>query len=94
MTTGQWTDTDCISRQAAMKYIDDIPFIKDNPNIGNLWKVWLENIPSVQPARIKGKWDICKNEEWVYECSECHEWSMTKHKFCPNCGADMREVSE
>ena len=61
----------------------------------------LENLPSVQPERKKGKWihkpDIYLDEQ-TWECSECGEpWifiegtpSENNANFCPNCGADMR----
>ena len=59
----------------------------------------IENLPSAQPERKKGKWirhDEIKN---VYggiciECSECGEKYVVQHildeKHCRNCGADMR----
>ena len=54
-------------------------------------------------CRPKGIWhllDECSNAG--YYCSNCNKkvvkdgWSDTvkKIKFCPNCGADMREVEE
>lgn len=30
----------------------------------------------------------------MYECSECHGWTEDDSDFCPDCGADMREVKE
>ena len=27
-------------------------------------------------------------------CSECHEATVYPYNFCPNCGADMREVQD
>ena len=55
----------------------------------------LFELPSVTPQRPMGHWDkSCR-------CSECGEWNILeseklsgKYKFCPNCGADMRERSE
>ena len=57
----------------------------------------LEKLPSAQPERKKGKWIKGTGENGVTTslfCSNCgcenphwHDW-----KFCPNCGADMREV--
>lgn len=32
-------------------------------------------------------------EEWC-ECPWCHMDSAEAYNFCPNCGADMREVEE
>ena len=27
-------------------------------------------------------------------CSECHEATVYRYNYCPNCGADMREVQD
>ena len=60
------------------------------------------DIPPVTPERPKGEWIECMPlgaEEWCYKCSECNFWKYTKSidlskfKYCPNCGADMRGVS-
>lgn len=55
----------------------------------------LESIPAanVRPV-VRGKWK--RNERGNYNCSNC----KSEHNavfgffFCPNCGADMREVSK
>lgn len=39
---------DLISRQAAISHVDDVPYIKDHPNEGLLWKAWIESLPSAQ----------------------------------------------
>lgn len=54
-----------------------------------------------QPQRMHGHWikvcvTLANNQnghltEW--ECSECKEHQLIKSKFCPECGADMREES-
>ena len=60
-------------------------------------EVWINELPSAQPERKKGKW-IYKHCVWF--CSECGE-NPTKgmgyvqghqelYDFCPKCGADMR----
>lgn len=60
----------------------------------------LEELPSVQPARKKGKW--IKDEEKsadhvepIFICSSCHNyeaWGLTEcTRYCPNCGARMEE---
>lgn len=42
--------------------------------------------------RKRGKW---REDMWIttkgYSCSECHAFTTNLSKFCPNCGADMRE---
>ena len=65
----------------------------------------IRTLPSVTPIRPKGHW-IEQNDDYYdwYECSECgygSEGEMqynseydVRTNFCPNCGADMREVEE
>jgi hypothetical protein len=43
--------SDLISRQAAISHVDDVPYIKDHPNVGLLWKAWIESLPSAQPEQ-------------------------------------------
>ena len=47
---------DLISRQAAISHVDDVPYIKDHPNVGLLWKAWIESLPSAQPEQ---RWIPC-----------------------------------
>ena len=62
----------------------------------------LKNVPvtafPVQPERKRGKWiDTGCNEEWwarEYRCSECGDTMLGDANFCPNCGADMRGVTD
>ena len=62
-----------------------------------LKEVKLADLPSVQPERKKGKWIDCGSiwegvdEYQVWRCSECIIPNYKKTRFCPNCGADMRE---
>ena len=42
---------DLISRQAAISHVDDVPYIKEHPNVGLLWKAWIESLPSAQPEQ-------------------------------------------
>ena len=87
---------DLIRRQAAISHVDDVPYIKEHPNVGLLWKAWIENLPSAQPERKTGKWIEHNPHKFglgiVFECSECgEEIECEEYNFCPNCGADMRE---
>ena len=58
-----------------------------------------EPLPSAQPEPKRGKWErhYCKDgnpDGW--QCDKCKEWyyfGQTLPNFCPNCGADMREVT-
>ncbi len=54
-------------------------------------------LPPVTPIRKKGKWIktgqsfIDPNKFLCYSCSECGSDSgKVKTKFCPNCGAEMK----
>lgn len=57
--------------------------------------------PAVTLGRKRGKWiEVLENRNefgstWHYECTECRAMSYKGfeplEKYCPNCGADMRE---
>ena len=52
----------------------------------------IEQLPSVQPERPKGKW-IHQVKFSRVECDQCGKVfrnSFAPKNFCPNCGADMR----
>ena len=64
----------------------------------------IENLPPIQPKR--GRWTRTGSGSLYdhYECSECgkapkwecmgdNRWKIAFTGFCPNCGADMREVN-
>ena len=59
-----------------------------------------ERIRVLPPAeRKKGRWISLddfrgKYNDRGYKCSECDEHSDYEENFCPNCGADMREVDD
>ena len=92
---------DLISRQAA---IDSFRYDDD----GTAWNMddivyRLEQFPSVQPEREKGKWirksptawswtcSCCKKDDaYAYSAGESFEPDVLQDLFCPNCGADMR----
>ena len=93
-TTKNDLGVDCISRQAVLDLINAD------------WKyegleIEINNLPTVTPIRPKGHWiPIYQGDEIIgYRCSEC-EFGNTFGKgtigmnYCPNCGADMREVEE
>ena len=58
--------------------------------------------PTIEPERKSGKWQITEAYPHNVYCSECHKRYAQTHwevwddgslprKYCPNCGADMRE---
>ena len=55
----------------------------------------LEELPSAQPQRMRGKWEKGVGENGVTTslfCSECNYENTHWYawNYCPNCGADMR----
>ena len=89
--------TDTISRQTAINYVDDIPYIKEHPNLGLIWKEWIEALPSVQPQQKTGRWIYdgeYKNGMMRMKCSNCRAVietfdSQSRLRYCQNCGAKM-----
>lgn len=59
-------------------------------------KMELDEAPTIDAEPIRhGKW-IGEAEDWRhqiewYECSQCHFESSTAYKYCPQCGALMKE---
>ena len=51
----------------------------------------IHDAPTIEPR--KGKWKEHKDYPGLaYLCSECGYFTTMRTNFCPNCGADMREV--
>ena len=88
---------DDISRQAAielaMQYCpdDDGSCSKADRDIRELLDD-LENLPSAQQERKRGKWIY--NSPVTMKCERCgfviKDWDWNRFKFCPNCTCDMR----
>lgn len=81
---------DLISRQAVL----DIVLL--DPGITSWQLEMINNLPSEQPERKRGRWIAYEDEDGEHygdKCSECGEWYVMpygKTNSCPNCGADMR----
>lgn len=61
-------------------------------NVKEVGKI-LANHVEVQLIRY-GEWNYCfthQNGERRYSCSECNELSNAEYKYCPHCGAKMKE---
>ena len=65
----------------------------------------IQDLPSAQPERKRGRWNITDAYPHNVYCSECYtrfaqtHWAVWEdgslpRNFCPNCGADMREVDD
>lgn len=93
--------TDLISRQAAIKAIDDLPNCyngySDTYDKAYIIGV-LEELPTIDPVK-HGKWI---NDKGLYRCSVCNYlwtsfWAVVvpeermykEMKYCTNCGAKM-----
>lgn len=83
---------DCISRQAAIdaaereSQVDGAYGYMDTKSIVDM----LNDLPSAQPDRKKGKWLYHESID-VFECSVCgHQMVRNIFNYCPWCGADMR----
>lgn len=88
---------DCISREAALDF--HIPTYdlnisaQDERILGDRFEEFLKSIPAadVRPV-VRGKWEYISF--MTVKCSNCQEifHELEGDNFCPNCGADMREI--
>lgn len=61
----------------------------------------VRQLPPIQPIQPKrGRWTTVTNGRGGHECDQCHNYAPSYQTgeehlsdFCPNCGADMREVT-
>ena len=86
------------------KDIDDAPTVeaisnKEGYEMYN--KGYMSGYERGKPERPQGEWikRTEKNGYYWYECNRCgclpyYARSITTIKFCPNCGAEMREVAD
>lgn len=81
------TDSDTISRAKAID-ICRAPHMR-NADCSD-FEMAIMMLPPAQP-RIKGRWIPVGGA--LYQCDQCGVVSL-KRKFCSECGADMREVTE
>ena len=91
---------DTISRQSAIDALNKMkiyrPLDSDRYVISDCLNK-IVDLPSAQPERKKGKWEIYVISMFDGEgcrCSECGLEGVPYWDFCPNCGADMREVDD
>ena len=84
-----------IEREAAIKRMEELHFgCKDFHICGGVLLELnaLKAIPAadVRPV-VRGKWIPCGGGKWT--CSKCGHFAFrVVCNYCPNCGADMREV--
>ena len=92
--------TDCISRQALLDKFEPWLKVKDyNDGELNMLKAILYEIRFMRSAEPKRGWwiEIINSRGVVValRCSRCEKSPRhgVRSDFCPNCGADMREVT-
>lgn len=98
-----WDGETNIGRQKRIeKYINALPSAELMRKKGNwVWKNKKEFCPSdcwFPPTGFEDTWNK-KEGSWIEKqlyCSECNyeNWRHYRSNFCPDCGADMREVTE
>ena len=92
---------DCISRESVKKLLREewvkVMPMEYDPYLANVMPM-LDDLPSVQPERAKGKWYHSVELGWHCSCCNKPVKNMptdykreAEYNFCPNCGADMRE---
>lgn len=97
-------NNDLISREAL---IDDIDAAMENSGmgyvIGQTLKRYVKRQPAVDAVEVvHAKWEQCfedyRKQIEGDKCSACgfehYGTSIRNYKYCPNCGADMRERKE
>lgn len=91
---------DMISRQAAVSGISDLLMLELKgerlPTYNEVYRA-IYNLPSAQPERKKGKWEIYVISMLDGEgcrCSECGFEGAPSWDYCPHCGSDMREEND
>ena len=91
-----------ISRQSVIEVIEEYPHGDWNIETMSDMVERIKQLPPIQPIQPKkGKW--IKTARWgrVYYCNQCRNYldfdgvnaGRGSTNFCPNCGADMREVT-
>lgn len=84
--------SDLISRQAAIKAIEDLQDcyngFSDTYDKACIIGV-IEEVPPIEPIK-HGRWIKRGDNSW--ECSVCHEISCCNGNYCVDCGARMDEV--
>lgn len=85
-----------IDKQAAIEAVNSVPAADW---VSKRYAEALKRIPpaDVRPV-VRGRWIVHMSEMFpadsTIECDQCHEEqsAFISDSFCPNCGADMREV--
>lgn len=88
---------DCIRRKELLEHLYDCKSQSEGITQAVIVAVesYVEQMPSVRPARRKGKWITTRTfqHDGEFYCDKCKCDSPQNERwdFCPNCGADMRK---
>ena len=90
------TSTDAVSREAVLdefdKWVNSREKYYEHPV--EFARSFM-SLPLVTPKRPKGEWIYdSRHAPFNWECNKCGKSFKADFNFCPNCGADMRGVSE
>lgn len=82
-----------ISRRAVLKLLSTMP--PEEAITQAMLILSVKQIDAAQPERRRGKW-LDDGDPFMWVCDACgyRVKRYNNTRYCPNCGADMREVSE
>lgn len=89
-----------IAREAIKKHFKDRLDVSNPGSMGEAYYAACMDILDTQPAAdvrpvVRGRFEYISpgrpQHEGFYQCSACAGTTLRPTKFCPNCGADMRE---
>ena len=76
-----------IDADALKNTLEKLWNVHDDDDFANkdVWRE-IENAPTIEPERKKGRWIIHENYD---ECSKCHCFTAIGLNYCPHCGSEM-----
>ncbi len=86
---------DLISRHSAIEFIENVPYIKEHPNLGTLFREWMTQVIAAQPMQKTGRW-IHKERNVLINTGRVSygengavqekRWAKVKKPYCSECG--------
>ena len=84
-----------ISRHSAIEFIENVPYIKEHPNLGTLFREWMTQMIAAQPMQKTGRW-IHKERNVLINTGRVSygengavqekRWAKVKKTYCSECG--------
>lgn len=91
----EWNRDDAMDKALynfAMQRIIDQPTIEAVPVVKAEWIKQKPNPDVMKRFHDMGIGKGMSENSIYWTCSNCGNWGTPNHKFCSNCGADMRKV--